>query len=122
MVKNPLSLLWTGRVTIYEYQDVTNLETYETTQELVAVVTDEPCRVSFGEHAYAFGQTVAIENGSPVIAQTITLFIRPDLNIKAGSIIEVTQNNVTTKYKRAAQPAVHSNHQEILLELYEDHA
>lgn len=121
-MNNPLSLLWTGRVTIYEYQDVTNMETYETTQELVAVVIDEPCRVSFGNHAYAFGQTVEIENGSPVISQTITLFIRPDLNIKAGSVIEVTQNNVTTKYKRAAQPAVHSNHQEILLELYEDHA
>lgn len=122
MVKNPLSLIWTGKVTIYEYQDKTNPETFQTTHELVAVVTDEPCRVSFGEHAYAFGKTVSTENGSPVISQTITLFIRPDLDIKAGSVIEVTQNNVTTKYKRAAQPAVHSNHQEILLELYEDHA
>lgn len=122
MVKNPLSILWTGRVTIYEYQNVTNPETFQTTQELVAVVTDEPCRVSFGEHAYAFGRTVEISNGAPYIAQTITLFIRPDLEINAGAVIEVTQNNVTTKYKRAAQPAVHSNHQEILLELYEDHA
>lgn len=117
MVKNPLSLLWTGRVTIYEYQDVTNPETFQTTHELVAVVTDEPCRVSFGSE-----QTTSIENGSPSVTQTIKLFIRSDLNIKAGSMIEVTQNNVTTKYKRAAQSAVYSNHQEVLLELYEDHA
>lgn len=122
MVNNPLSVLWTGRVTIYEYQDVKNLETFQTTQELVATVTDEPCRVSFGEHAYAFGRTVTIDSGAPSIVQTITLFIRPDLEINAGAVIEVTQNNVTTKYKRAAQPAVHSNHQEILLELFEDHA
>jgi hypothetical protein len=122
MHKNPLSILWTGRVTIYEYQDVTSLETFQTTQELVAVVTDEPCRVSFGERAYQYGSPVTIEHGAPSIMQTITLFIRPDLDIKAGSVIEVTQNNVTTKYKRASQPAVHSNHQEVLLELYEDHA
>lgn len=117
MVKNPLSLLWTGRVTIYEYQDVTNPETFQTTHELVAVITDEPCRVSFGsEHI------TSIEDGSPSIMQTIKLFIRSDLDIKPGSLIEVTQNNVTTKYKRASQSAIYSNHQEITLELYEDHA
>jgi hypothetical protein len=54
--------------------------------------------------------------------QTIKLFIRSDLDIKPGSLIEVTQNNVTTKYKRASQSAVYSNHQEITLELYEDYA
>lgn len=122
MVKNPLALLWTGLVTIYEYKNITNPDTFQTTQELVAVVEDEPCRVSFGEHAYAFGRTIEINDGAPSVMQTITLFVRPDLKVGAGAVIEVTQNNVTTKYKRAAQPAVHSNHQEILLELYEDHA
>lgn len=117
MVKNPLSLLWTGKVTIYEYQDVTNPETFQTTHELVAVVTDEPCRVSFGSE-----QITSIEGGSPSIMQTIKLFIRSDLDIKPGSLIEVTQNNVTTKYRRASQSAVYSNHQEITLELYEDYA
>lgn len=117
MVNNPLAILWTGKATIYEYQDVTNPDTFQTTHELVAVVTDEPCRISFGSE-----QTTSIEGGSPSIMQTIKLFIRSDLNIKPGSVIEVTQNNVTTKYKRAAQSAVYSNHQEVLLELYEDHA
>jgi len=65
---------------------------------------------------------VDINNAAPYLNQTITLFIRPDLPIKEGSIIEVTQHNVTTKYKRSSKPAVHSQHQEVLLELYEDKA
>ena len=122
MVKNPLSILWIGRATIYEYQDVTNPETYQTTQQLKAIVTDEPCRVSYGQAAYSRGGTVDINNGVPYATQSIVLFIRPDVSIKEGSVIEVTQHNVTTKYKRASKPAVHSQHQEVILELYEDNA
>lgn len=119
MVKNPLSKLWIGRANIYEYQKVTDPDTFQTKQDLVQVATDEPCRVSYGQTTYSRADTVQIVNGAPYIAQTITLFIRPDIAIKEGSVIEVTQHNVTTKYKRASKPAVHSQHQEILLELYE---
>ena len=50
------------------------------------------------------------------------LFIRPDLEIKEGSVIEITQNGVTNRYKRASKPAVYTRHQEVALELYEDNA
>lgn len=120
MVNNPLAILWIGRVTIYEYQDITDPETFQTTHELVPVVTDEPCRVSYGQSAYSRATTTEINDGAPYIAQTITLFVRPDLFIKEGSVIEVIQHGRTTKYKRASKPAVHSNHQEVLLEVYED--
>ncbi len=122
MVTNPLSILWCGRATIYEYEDVTNPETHQTTQALKPVITDEPCRVSYGQAAYSRGGTVDINNGVPYATQSIVLFIRPDISIKEGSVIEVTQHNVTTKYKRASKPAVHSQHQEVILELYEDNA
>ena len=117
MVSNPLSILWIGKATIYEYQEVTDPETYQTTHQLSPVVTDEPCRLSHSRES-----TVNIINGAPYVEQTIVLFIRPDLTIKEGSVIQVTQNGVTNKYKRASKSAVYTNHQEITLELYEEHA
>ncbi len=122
MVTNPLSKLWIGRATISEYMNVTDQETFQTSQKLVPVVENEPCRVSYGYASYTGGKPVNMIDGAPTISQNITLFIRPDLVVKEGSVIEVTQHGVTTKYKRASVPAVHSQHQEILLELDEDYA
>lgn len=117
MVNNPLALLWKGKCTIYEYQNVTDPETYQTTQQEVPVLVDEPCRLS-----YNYEQATNIQSGAAVVSQSITLFIRPDLVIKPGSVIEITQNNVTERYKGSGKPAVYSKHQEIILQLYEDNA
>jgi hypothetical protein len=122
MVKNPLSVLWIGKCTIYEYQDVTDPETYQTTQQLIPTVVDEPCRLSQNYVSHTPDDLVKVGNGVPNVAQLIVLFIRPDLVIKAGSVIEVTQRGITNKYKRSSIPAVYSNHQEIVLELHKDYA
>lgn len=114
---NPLSLLWVGKCTIYEYQNVTNPTNYQTTQELVPILENEPCRLSYNHE-----QATNIQNGASVVSQSITLFIRPDLVIAPGSVIEVTQHGVTEKYKGSGKPAIYSNHQQIILELYEDNA
>lgn len=122
MVNNPLAVLWIGKATVYEYQDVTDLETYQTKQELVPIVTDEPCRLSQRQLSRNQGDLVNINDAAPFIDRIIVLFIRPDLEIKAGSVIEITQHGRTDKYKRASKPAIYTNHQEVVLELYEDHA
>lgn len=117
MVTNPLTILWTGKCTIYEYEDTTDPITFQTTQEEIAVLVDEPCRLSYNHE-----QATNIRSGAAVVSQSITLFIRPDLVINPGSVIEVTQNGVTEKYKGSGQPAIYSNHQQIILQLYEDNA
>ena len=114
---NPLAKLWTGRATIYEYQDVTDPLTFQTTQKEVAVLENEPCRLSYNRE-----QATNIQSGAAVVSQSITLFIRPDLVIKPGSVIKITQHGVTEKYKGSGQPAVYCNHQEIILELYDVNA
>ena len=114
-MNNPLAILWIGKATIYEYQEVTDPETWQTNHQLVPIVVDEPCRLSHSRE-----NTVNISNGAPYVGQTIALFIKPDLTIKEGSVIEVTQHGVTNKYKRTSKPAVYTNHQEVMLELYED--
>ena len=115
MVNNPLAILWTGRCTIYEYQDVTDPETFQTIQKEVAILEDEPCRLSYNRE-----QATNIQNGAAVVSQSITLFIRPDLVINPGSVIEITQHGKTVKYKGSGMPAVYTNHQEITLELYDN--
>lgn len=114
---NPLSLLWVGRATISEYQEVTDPITWQTNHKLVPVVIDEPCRLSHSRES-----TVDVTGGAPYVTQSIVLFIRPDLVIKEGSVIEITQHGVTNKYKRASKPAIYTNHQEVALDLYEDNA
>lgn len=112
---NPLSALWIGKCTIYEYQPVTDSETYQTVHNLVAVFENEPCRLSYQKE-----QSTDISNGAAIISQSITLFIRPDITVKEGSVIEITQHGATTKYKGSGKPTIYTNHQEIMLELYED--
>lgn len=122
MVNNPLSALWIGRCSIYEYQEVTDETTWQTKHELVELVKDEPCRLSQSAVSHNDADLVSLGDGVPIRYQRTVLFIRPDLDIKAGSVIEVTQHGRTEKYKRSSPPAVYSNHQEIVLELYEDKA
>lgn len=112
---NPLSKLWIGKCTIYEYKSVVDPITFQSTQQEVAVVENEPCRVSYNRE-----QSTNIDSGVAVISQSTTLFIRPDLVVKPGSVIEVTQHGQTTKYKGSSKSALYTNHQEIVLELYED--
>lgn len=114
---NPLATLWTGRCTIYEYQDVTDPETKQTTQREVAVLVDEPCRLS-----YRYEQATNIQSGAAVVSQMVILHIRPDLIIPPGSVVEITQHGKTVKYKGSGQPAVYCNHQEIVMELYDNEA
>lgn len=114
---NPLARLWTGRARIIEYQDTVDPNTHQTTQVEVTVLENEPCRMS-----YNFEQSTNMQNGAAVVSQSIRLFIRPDLEIKPGSVIEITQHGVTQKYKGSGSPAVYCNHQEITLELYDNEA
>lgn len=113
---NPLTLLWKGVCNIMEYQSVYDTTTHQTTHTATTIVENEPCRVSYTRESLV---SVA---GVPTTTQTILLFIRPDIDIKAGSVIEVTQNGRTIKYKGSSTTAKYTNHQEVVLELYEDKA
>ena len=117
MVNNPLARLWIGKCTIYEYRDVVDPDTYQTKHELFPVVSDEPCRISFSREG-----TTEINSGVANLVQNTKLFIRPDLEIKPGCVIEVTQHGRTTKYKGSSKTALYTNHQEVEIELYEDKA
>ena len=49
----------------------------------------------------------------------IKLFLSPDIRVKAGCRISVTQNGITQEYKNSGETAMYRHHQEIVLEKLE---
>lgn len=114
---NPLPILWTGVCNISHYTEITDPITHQTYDELELVTENEPCRMSY--------KTNPIINTSDELAKQnkqVMLILRPDLEIPPSSIIEVTQNNRTIKYKNSSVPSVYYTHQEVELSIYDETA
>lgn len=105
-----------GKATVVEYVKVTNKKHLTKNEEKV-VLENQPCRLSFESIKQAV-QTETVAN----TPQIVKLFIAPDVIIKAGSKITVTQSGITADYTYSSVPAVYPTHQEIILKLYEERA
>lgn len=78
------------------------------------VLEDQPCRLIF--------KTVSQNSQGEVaskLVQVAKVFLAPEIHVKPGSKLTITQNGVTADYKNSGQPAFYSTHQEIVLELFE---
>lgn len=104
--------LYEGMCTVTEYQAYAK-PNKATAYHEVDVLTGQPCRLSFSTIPAA----EPTESGT-TLQQTVKLFIAPEINIKPGSKIVVTQNGVTADYCQSGEPAVYTSHQEITLELW----
>lgn len=108
-----LQMLWKGKCTVKVKRARMNPITKRTEYDEVTSCTDEPCKLSF--------ETISStdENSNAAsITQKAKLFIGPDVNIPPGSKIAVTQNGRTVDYEQTGEPAVYTNHQEIILNLF----
>lgn len=109
-----LERLYDGLVTFYEYQKTKDEESGITGHKEVAVLENQPCRLSFS----TVSNTDQSESAAAV-TQVIRLFLSPDVTIKPGSKATVTQAGVTAEYKCSGEPAVYFTHQEIVLTLFD---
>lgn len=104
-----------GVATVVEHKKVRNKETKLTEYEDAVVLERQPCRLSFSKvTAVVQGESAASA------AQTTKLFISPDIHIKPGSKITVTQSGVTNDYTYSGVPATYATHQEIILDLFKE--
>lgn len=106
-----------GTMTVMERKKGKEEKTKLTKAEAVVVLENQPCKLSF-ETLKAAVPT----DSAATITQGTKLFVSPDVSIKAGSKITVTQDGVTTDYTSSGVPAVYPTHQEIILELFEEFA
>lgn len=98
-------------------QSVKDPVTKVTRQEEAIVQDGVACHLSYSNTAPAAGSdTVA------GVAQTIKLFLAPELVVPPGCRIEVTQQGRTESYAQSGKAAVYSSHQEILLEIWKEYA
>lgn len=108
-----LQKLWEGKCTVKVRQSKVNPVTKKTEFDEVISYTDEPCKLSFETI------TSTDENDNAArITQKLKLFIAPEIVIPPGSKITVTQNERTVDYEKSGEPAVYSNHKEIILNLF----
>ena len=111
--RKAIESLYDGTCTITEYQKIQK-ENKSTAFKEVVVLENQPCRLSFNS-ANSTSQT---ETGASALTQSVKVFLAPEINVKPGSKLTITQNQVTTEYTNCGQPAHYSTHQEIVLELF----
>ena len=111
--KKAIESMYDGICTITEYQEYVK-PNKSTGYHEVIVLEEQPCRLSFSSSPNTNPQ----ENNAAEIAQTIKVFLSPDIKVNAGSKLTITQNGVTTEYKSSGEPALYQTHQEIMLELF----
>ena len=114
MVEKALQKLWNDICTVYIQQEITDEKTKRTKFEEIAIIENEPCKLSFNSLTSAEN----IDNVSAV-SQSITLFISNEINIPSGSKIVITRNEHIFIYKNSGEPRIYTHHQEIKLELFE---
>jgi len=116
--RKAIESLYTDTCSIVERQEITNPITKKTAFTEVTVLADQPCRLSFGS------LPTTSDGSAAEMTQVVKLFISPDIDVKPGSKIIVSRTTsddkkVETSYSNSGKPAIHSNHQEINLELFE---
>ena len=114
LVREAIESTYIGTCTVIEHIKEKDDKTKQNKYIEKAVYEDKSCRLSF-ENISNTNQTSTTNN----VAQIVKLFIAPELQIKNGSKIIVTQNNRTVEYKNSSEPAVYETHQEIVLQLFE---
>lgn len=112
-VQKALESLYDGVMNVVEYQQTTDSITHITSASEIEVQTAIPCRLSFTTSPQTEGSDVAS------ISQVVKVFFSPDITIKAGSKIVITQNGITTNYVHSGVESVYDTHKEVVLDLFE---
>lgn len=111
--RKAIESVYDGTCTITEHQKVQK-DNKSTGFQDVVVQKDLPCRLSFK----TINNTNPNENAASTLVQVTEVFLAPEIIVKPGSKLTITQNGVTTEYKSSGEPAFYSTHQEIVLELF----
>lgn len=117
--RKALERLWKDRCTVYHRVKVTDPKTKLTDFDEKPLLQDQPCKLSFETLNSTDGDHVAM------VAQSVKLFISPDVEIPAGCKIVVIRFNDlerTFTYSRSGEPGIFTNHQEIMLEPFKGYA
>lgn len=91
------------------------------TEDLVTVYENVPCRLSNNNELERMSRDMSksVERPFPTASHQIRLFVAPELDIPAGSHIEVTQHGITQVYGYSGIVSKYCTHQEVCLEIWD---
>ena len=122
MVRNALQSLYNDSCTV-TVKTSYKRDNLSTGYKDNVLYSDLPCKLSFSNAVSAQPPTNGNANDTAQATfQQIKLFLSPDVDIPPGSKITVTHRERTVDYQRSGVPAIFTNHQEILLELFKQWA
>lgn len=111
-VRTAIEMMYQGTCTVTEHQKVKK-ENKTTGFQDVIVLENQPCKLSFSNIT-----TTNQTETAALVTQTAKVLIAPEIQIKPGSKLTITQNGVTTEYENSGEPALFNTHQEISLVLF----
>ncbi len=106
--------MYRGTLTVHEWSVVTDPVTHVSYETEVVTVVDQPCMLSNTSAA-----PTSSAEGVPSVTKITKIFVAPDISIKEGSKLVVTQDGVTNTYERSGVPSVYPTHQEVSVNLIE---
>lgn len=117
-IRKSIESLYQDSCIIYRLQSVKDEVTGITQGDSwEAAHLDVPCRLSSKNVV----QTVRGEMAN-AITKVVKLYLAPEIEVAPGSKIEVTSRGRTYLFRNSGLPAVRTNHQEIVLELWGENA
>ena len=105
--------MYCGTCDVIEHRKTTDPITKKTIYVDTVVLVAQPCRLSYKSISSTD------EGDAASVSQEIKLFLSPDVTIKSGSKIEVTQHGETKAYSKSGEAALYETHQEITLRLFD---
>lgn len=116
LVRKAIESRYDNTCSIYIYGDVFDEDTKQTKRERKVLLENQPCRLSY--QTQAFASLVSTQtDGIPESYQSVKMFIAPELDIPENSEIEVNRSGRLLKFKRSSVPVIHTNHQEVMVEV-----
>jgi hypothetical protein len=109
-----VEMTYTDVCSISEYVPVKDDETGITSKVENTVSDGIPCRLSYEKI-----DTVNQQTGAAERTIETKLFLAPEIAVKAGSKITVTNDGVTKAYSMSGEPAIYADHQEVMLQMFE---
>lgn len=117
--RKAIERLWRDKCSIFVQEETTNPDTNITVFQETPLLENQPCKLSFEK------LTSTDENHVATVSQGVKLFLSPDVVIPPGCKIVVQrfnrQNELVREFtfSQSGEAGVFSDHQEIILTMWE---
>lgn len=118
-IKENIISLFFGRCDIYEMENAVD-ERGVTGQVSMLKQSDVECRLVFGgSEGFAAYRSASENTHKNDLRMNVRVFLSPDTDIKAGSILVVRQNGSEYRLRSTSEGALYRHHREVLAVPYE---